>query len=73
MYERLADYSEWLEDRFNRGFDSPEAVAQSFLEEYADLEPKDIEEAIGELRTDLLRVIEGLDLALSRVRKQGGR
>ena len=72
VYERLVDYSEWLEDRFNRGFDSPEDAARSFMEEYADVEPKEVEESLGELRADLLRVVEGLDLALSRVRKQAG-
>lgn len=64
----MVKYSEWLEDRFDRGCDSPEAVAQSFLEEYSDLEPGDIEQALDELRVDLLRVVEGLDLAIAKAR-----
>lgn len=72
IYDRLVDYSEWLEDRFNRGFDSPEDTARSFLEECADLPPKEIEESLAALRSDLLKVVQGLDLALSSVRQQGG-
>jgi len=69
IFDRLIDYSEWLEDRFDRGLDSTEAISCAFLEEYGeDLEPDDVLQALEELRSDLLRVMSGLELAISKIK-----
>jgi hypothetical protein len=70
-FDRLLDYSEWLEDRFGRGLCSIEAIAHSFLEEYSDLCPDEIVESLERLRADILRMIEALELAISRVKLEG--
>lgn len=68
IFNRLVDYSEWLEDHFSRGLDSVEAIASSFLKEYGeDLHPDDILESLEGLRADLLKAIAGLELAISQV------
>lgn len=67
IFERLVDYSEWLEDHFSRGLDSVQALADSFVEEHEDLYPDDVLESLEELRHDLLKVVSGLDLAIAQL------
>ncbi len=67
IFDRLVDYSEWLDDHFSRGLDSAQAIADSFVEEHEDLHPDDVLESLEELRHDLLKVVSGLDLAISQL------
>lgn len=67
IFDRLVDYSEWLEDHFNRGLDSAQAIADSFVEEHEDLHPDDTLESLKELKGALLKVVSGLDLAISQL------
>ena len=68
IFDRLVDYSEWLEDHFSCGLDSVEAIASLFLKWYGeDLHPDDILESLEGLRADLLKAIAGLELAISQV------
>ncbi|MCK4331778.1 MAG: hypothetical protein KAW81_04380 [Dehalococcoidia bacterium] len=67
IFDRLVDYSEWLEDHFSRGLDSVQAIVDSFVKEHEDLHPDDTLESLKELKGALLKVVSGLDLAISQL------
>ncbi len=71
VFDRLLDYSEWLEDHFNRGSRSTKQIARLFLKEYSDLDldAEEVVEALTDLGRDFLKVMEGLDLAIDRAQR----